>query len=117
MQNQATPAVIYYVDNTYGGASNSNAGTSTSTPWLTIGKCASTILPGDTCQVEPGGSYNELVTDTTSGTAAARITFEAASGSPQPNVRGFNVTNANYITIEGFEFTNTGMTYSTLRSV
>src|SRR5437868_13150367 len=102
----ATAGTNYFVDKTNLGASNSNAGTSPSLPWLTIGKCASTIVAGDTCQVQTGGTYNERVTETTSGTSGARITYQAASGSPQPKVRGFNITGANYVTVAGFEITN-----------
>ena len=48
-------ATNYCVDNTNASASNSNTGTSPSLPWLTIGKSASTIVAGDTCNVLAGG--------------------------------------------------------------
>ncbi|MDO8716099.1 MAG: hypothetical protein Q7J73_04755, partial [Dehalococcoidales bacterium] len=109
MKSETTaPGTTYYVDNTNGSASNSNAGTNPSLPWLTIGKCASTIVAGDTCQVQTGGTYDERVTETTDGTSGSRITYQAQTGSPKPKVRGFTLS-GDYITVDGFELTTSGM--------
>src|SRR2546428_1619813 len=80
-------ATNYYVDNTNGSASNSNAGTSPSLSWLTIGKCASTIVAGDTCNVLAGGIYIVHPTLSTSGTSSNRITYLAGAGT-RPTVEG-----------------------------
>lgn len=106
-------ALDYYVNNTNGAASNSNLGTSPSLPWLTIGKCAATIVAGDTCNVL-AGSYNERAIETTDGAANARIQYLA---SPGVKVRGFTVNGGDYVTIEGFEFTSQGMTYEFDRTI
>lgn len=97
----------YYLDKTNGSASDSNAGTNPSLPWLTFGKATSTLVAGDTCIVGPGGTYTVRATETTSGSAGNLITYIAASGT-RPILRGFDVSNASYITISGFELTNTG---------
>jgi Right handed beta helix region/Protein of unknown function (DUF1565) len=60
--------------------SDSNNGSSSSTPFRTIQKCASVAVAGDTCQVA-GGTYRETVTPARSGTSSAPITFAAAPGS------------------------------------
>ncbi|MCC6765495.1 MAG: right-handed parallel beta-helix repeat-containing protein [Deltaproteobacteria bacterium] len=68
-------ATTYYVATT---GSDSNPGTQAS-PWRTIGKSAAFMGPGDTAIIA-GGTYAEKVTVTKSGTAAAPIKFQAASG-------------------------------------
>jgi len=62
-------ATSYYVNNTNGSASDSNAGTNPSLPWLTIGKCASTMSNGDSCTVY-AGTYNESPTFSAGGVGA-----------------------------------------------
>src|SRR2546425_9978812 len=62
-------ATNYYVNNRNGSASDSNAGTNPSLPWLTLGKCASTMVAGDTCTVY-AGTYNENVTVPAGGVGA-----------------------------------------------
>jgi glutamine amidotransferase PdxT len=107
----AAAATDYYVDNTNPGANDSNSG-SISQPWRTIGKCASTIVAGDTCVVGPGGVYNERVTETTSGTSANFITYRKATGGAAPVVRGFSL-NVSYVKIDGLEFTHASPINST----
>src|SRR5215468_1490387 len=77
-------ATDYYVDKTAAGASDSNNGRSPTTngadgPWLTVGKCASTLGAGDTCNVLKG-LYDERPALTVSGTAASRIVYNASQG-------------------------------------
>jgi hypothetical protein len=67
------------------------------TPWLTIGKCASTIAAGDVCNVA-AGTYAERVTESTAG-GAGFITY-LASGTVIMN--GFRLTGSN-IKVDGFE--------------
>src|SRR5215813_12075393 len=66
----------YYVSSEIGNASN--AGTSAAAPLATLQAAADLVKPGDTVQVM-NGTYAP-VTITTSGTASAPITFEAAPG-------------------------------------
>ncbi len=110
-------ATNYFVDKTASGASNSNNGRAATTgngngPWLTIAKCASTMVAGDTCNIV-AGSYDERVTVSTSGTSGSRIQYLATAG---VIVRGFTVS-GNFITIQGFEFTNINMTLDFTRSI
>jgi len=58
--------------------SNLNSGTFTQ-PFLTISKAADIALPGDTVTVHEG-VYREWVSPRTGGTAAKRITYQAAEG-------------------------------------
>lgn len=92
----AFAATTYYVKTT---GSNSNNGTSPSTPFLTIGKCASLMVAGDTCTVY-AGTYPEDVAPTNSGSVGLPITFTVNSGD-LVNVYGFDLTGKNYITIGG----------------
>jgi hypothetical protein len=107
---------VYYVDNTDNNASDDNAGTDPSAPWLTIGKCASTLVAGDACMVKTGGVYDERVSESTSGAAGGPIAYQAETGSPRPVVRGFTIS-GDYVTIEGFEITNAGMSDDSTPSI
>src|SRR2546422_4235630 len=98
-------ATDYYVDNTASGASDRNNGITPSTPWLTIGRCASTIVAGDICNVL-AGAYNEHVTVRRNGTSDSRITYKGSG----VKMRGFTV-NGNYHTFQGFEITNSGLSF------
>ncbi len=66
---------IYYVAP---NGNDANPGTLTQ-PWRTIQHAADSVGPGDTVYVR-GGTYAEMVTFSTSGTAAAPLTFAAYSG-------------------------------------
>jgi len=110
----AAAQTTYHVDATAAGASDSSPGTAGS-PWLTIGKCASTLVAGDTCLVAPGGTYDERVSESTSGTGASPVVYRADAGT-RPRVRGFTLT-GDYIHVEGFEITNDGMSTDTNRSI
>ncbi len=93
---QTSPSTTYYVSPT---GNDSNPGTEAS-PWKTIQKAASTIMPGDTAIVN-AGNYAEHVSSARNGTASARITFRA-SGTVV--IRTFNIGHS-YITVDGFEIT------------
>ena len=71
----------YYVSSEIG--SDNNAGTSAAAPFATLQVAADHTVPGDTVLVM-NGTYsdggNDVLTITTSGTAGAPITFEAAPG-------------------------------------
>lgn len=112
-------ATTYYVAT---NGSNSNSGTTESTPFLTVAHCVSIMVAGDTCLVK-NGTYNEgVIRFGRSGTQAAPIRLAAFPGHApkidfiQPgsptfdrililNSSGQNVA-MGYITIEGFEIKN-----------
>lgn len=89
---------VYYVS---ASGNDSNAGTSSS-PWRTIQRAASRMHAGDTAVVRQG-DYAERVQVTESGEKDARITFRADG---RVRMQGFTV-HADYITITGFEVTDT----------
>src|ERR1700747_1641352 len=92
----------YFVSSEIG--KSSNAGTSASAPLASLQAAADLVKPGDTVQVM-NGTYS-AVTITTSGTASAPITFEAAPGqTPIVNSSGqWNAIDiqASNIVINGF---------------
>ncbi|HJZ04303.1 MAG TPA: right-handed parallel beta-helix repeat-containing protein [Patescibacteria group bacterium] len=90
----------YYVNGANG--SDSNPGTSRELPWRTIQKAANTMVPGDKVTVLPG-TYDQRVQINTSGSAGAPITYQAEGAVIS---KGFTV-HTDYITIKGFEITNT----------
>src|SRR6202035_643780 len=55
------------------------SGTSTSTPFKTIQKCASAAVAGDSCLIM-AGTYHETVTPANSGTSSEPITFAPYNG-------------------------------------
>jgi hypothetical protein len=93
-------STTYYVSNTNGN--DSNSGKSSTTSWKTIQKFANVANPGDTVTVS-AGTYNERVMVKRSGAIGNPVSF-VASGSVI--TKGFSVM-ANYITINGFEITDT----------
>jgi len=105
--------VTYYVSTS---GLDTNAGT-LSAPWRTIQHAANTVHAGDTVQVR-AGTYNEIVTMTTSGNATSGyITFQNYPGEA-PVVDGTGLVAGgqtglfslegtfNYIIIQGFEIRN-----------
>jgi hypothetical protein len=90
----------YYVDSVNG--SDSNLGTSRDQAWQTIQKAADAMAAGDYCIVL-AGDYDERVHVTTSGSSGDPITYWAES---TVTMKGFTVK-ANYITIRGFDVTDT----------
>lgn len=71
-------------------------------PWKTIQKCAKTLTTGQTCHVLEG-YYPEHVTMQKSGAEGSPIIFTAVG---KVTMNGFTVR-ADYITIDGFEITDT----------
>ncbi len=98
----------YYVSSEIG--SNNNAGTSATAPLASLQAAANIVKPGDTVQVMNGTytapAYGVALQITTSGTASAPITFEAAPGqAPVINSSGgWNAIDiqASYIVVSGF---------------
>jgi parallel beta-helix repeat protein len=102
----------YYVSSEIG--SNNNAGTSASAPLASLQAAANLVQPGDTVEVM-NGTYS-AVDITTSGTASAPITFEAAPGAtPVINSSGsWNGIDiqASYIVINGFTVVGDAANYT-----
>jgi hypothetical protein len=95
---------------------NSNPGTAAA-PWRTIQHAVATAPAGATILVH-GGTYNELVTITRSGSATQGFTSLEAVGGETPAVDGtglgipngqnglFTIDGASYVRIDGFEIRN-----------
>jgi hypothetical protein len=108
----------YYVSSEIGN--NDNAGTSATAPLATLQAASNLVKPGDTVEVMDGtytGPAGLSVLDiTTSGTASAPITFEAAPGqTPVINSSGswFGIdVRASYIVINGFTVAGDAANYT-----
>ena len=113
IQLPSRSGVTYYVST---AGNDTNAGT-LAAPWRTIQHAANSVHAGDTVQVE-SGTYNEIVTLTTSGNATqGYITFTNYPGQ-SPIVDGTGLVAGgqtglfslegtfNYIVIQGFEIRN-----------
>lgn len=114
-------AAVYYVDNSHPQASDSNAGTSESAPWLTIQKAGATMVAGDTVLVKSGTydshqagcDFNDPgIFPANSGAPGNPITFKVMDGhsvllitsSPISNCAAIGADEGkDYITIDGFE--------------
>jgi hypothetical protein len=98
----------YFVSSIVG--SDNNAGTSASAPLASLQAAANVVKPGDTVQVMNGTytapAYGVALQITTSGTASAPITFEAAPGQTPviDSSGGWNAIDiqASYIVVSGF---------------
>jgi parallel beta-helix repeat protein len=114
-----TQAATYYVDNskTHGGnCSDSNSGTSWSSPFCTIQKAANIVSAGDTVLVATGTYVGTLIRNK-NGTSGAHITFQAYSGDtvtidPYKDnysncLNGFRFEGSSYIDVKGFLITDT----------
>jgi hypothetical protein len=80
-------ATTYYVDSL--GGSDSNTGTSSSTPWQTIAKVnAQTFHPGDSILFRAGDIWREQLNISNSGANAAPITFSSYGTGAPPIISG-----------------------------
>lgn len=100
---------IFYISKS---GNDSNPGTLAS-PWLTIGKANSTLTAGETVFVR-GGTYLEQIRPANSGTSDNHITFAEYPGETAiittqgtTNTYGVNLSNRNYVIIDGFTITDT----------
>ena len=75
-QGEGVAGTAYYVS--FSG-NDANPGTSLSSPFRTIQKCANVARAGDVCYIR-AGTYRETVTPANNGTATNRITFIAYNG-------------------------------------
>ena len=108
----STPALAdgstLYVDGSNAGCSDSGPGTAAQ-PFCTIGAAGSHAGAGQTVQVA-AGTYSEDVKVSASGSAGAPIVFQAAPGATVTltgKADGFTLTNASWVTVDGFEITGT----------
>ena len=99
-------AETYYVDTGHASASDANPGSET-LPWKTVQYAVNSVSAGDVVIVKPG-QYDQKVTITRSGAPGQLIALRAEP-SRQARVKGF-VLQADYISIEGFEITNSATT-------
>jgi parallel beta-helix repeat protein len=96
-----------YVDKANTNCSNTGSGT-LEQPFCSIGKAASGAVAGQTVLVS-SGTYSESLTPANSGTLAAPIVFAAAPGATVTitGANGVNVSGKNYVTVQGFDVTQT----------
>jgi hypothetical protein len=81
-------ATTYYVSSSSGN--DTNAGTSSSTPWQTIAHVNGlTFLPGDSVLFKRGDVWNEGLTPSSSGTSGNPIAFDAYGTGLAPNLTGY----------------------------
>ena len=84
-------ATTYYVAN---AGSDSNNGTSTSTPWQTISKVnAGSFSAGDQILFNRGDLWREQLTNANGGSAGSHITYGAYGTGAKPSIRGSNLYN------------------------
>ena len=107
------PTQVLYVGKNNPNCSNGGSGTETQ-PFCSIGTAATRVVAGQTVLVD-SGSYNETVTVSSSGTAIAPIVFAAkpgatvtVTGSGSASSNGFYMSGRSYITVQGFNVTQTG---------
>lgn len=87
-----TGTMTYYVSNCVTIGSDSNSGTSPSTPWLTIAKVnSSTFNPGDTIEFHNGCTWREELNLPSSGTASYPITVSTYGSGNPPIISGSQV--------------------------
>jgi hypothetical protein len=87
-------ATTYYIDNCVTAGSDSNNGTSTSTPWLTVAKVNGfSFFPGDTVKFRKTCSWNEVLNPSVSGSDGSPITFDAYGSGANPQLTPIASTN------------------------
>jgi len=83
-----TWGTTYYVSSSLGN--DANNGTSTATPWQTIGHVnGRTFQPGDWILLRRGDVWNESLVPPSSGTAGNPISFDAYGTGAPPNLTGY----------------------------
>ena len=83
-----TWATTYYVSSSTGN--DANSGTSSSTPWQTIGHVnGQTFQPGDSILFKRGDVWNESLAPRSSGSSGNPITFDAYGTGAAPNLTGY----------------------------
>jgi hypothetical protein len=81
-------AMTYYVSSSIGN--DTNNGTSSSTPWQTIGHVnGQTFSPGDSILFKRGDVWNESLATASSGSSGNPIAFDAYGTGAAPNLTGY----------------------------
>lgn len=103
-------APVLFVDKANPACKNSGTGAgSAATPYCAINSAAAKVAAGQTVEVA-AGSYTEKVSIPASGTAGSPITFTPALGATVTvtgSGNGFTMTNRSWVTIRGFQVTQT----------
>src|SRR6267378_7002251 len=113
----------YYVDSLSGY--DTYAGTSTNTPWKTLGKLnATAFAPGDHILFKSGGKWTGQLWPKGSGTEQHPIVIDKYGGEVNPIINGNGeaedavlLRNQQYWEVNNLEVTNTGSTSRTRRGV
>jgi len=123
--------VAYYVDSVAGN--DANNGTSTTTPWRSLAKANSVVLlPGERLLFKAGGIWNGQLKPQGSGTSAGQILISAYGTGVKPLFNGggtaptndgtynyatgtVEITNQEYITIDGLAVTNVATPNTAIR--
>jgi autotransporter-associated beta strand protein len=110
----------YFVDP---AGNDSNNGTSTATPWRSLGKVNGTVFQsGDNVFFKRGGTWVGTLSPQGSGNSTARITLGAYGAGPKPLINGngawavIALSSQEYWTIQDFEVTNPAGDTSNSRS-
>lgn len=105
----------YYVDSVSG--SDSNNGTSTSTPWKTLAKVnGASFSAGDSILFKSGSAWTGTLSPGSSGSSAGRITFGKYGTGADPIINGggaeeaIKLFNVQYVTVQNLEITNDSAT-------
>lgn len=104
-------ASIYYVDSCVIVGSNSNNGTSPSTPWLTLSRAVAAAAAGDTVNLQGGCVQAGGSIITVAGSSGSQLTF-TSYGTGQGIIDGTSVTyaietnGASYINLTNLEIRN-----------
>jgi len=84
----AASGTTYYVSSS--GGSDANSGTSTSTPWQTVGHVnGQTFAAGDSILFRRGDVWNESLIPPSSGSSGNPIAFDAYGTGAAPNLTGY----------------------------
>src|ERR1022692_2695753 len=100
----------YYVDNCVTVGNDSNNGTSTSTPWLTVNKVnTSSFNPGDSVLFEKTCTWREQLQPPSAGSAGNPITIGSYGIGTNPIISGFNVMTG-FTVVSGSVYSLSGVT-------
>jgi hypothetical protein len=85
---EVASGTTYYVSSSLGN--DANNGTSTATPWQTLGHVnGQTFQPGDSVLLRRGDVWNESLVPPSSGASGNPISFDAYGTGAPPNLTGY----------------------------
>lgn len=103
IKTEAQTSCTHYIAT---NGNDNNSGTSLNSPWRTISKANSSLQAGNTVCIR-GGTYNERIVPSRSGTSGSKITYKNYQNET-PVVRGeagvktiVTISSKNYIVIDG----------------